>query len=587
MSRPQRPFTDEQLRYLRDYYPGLGNQPPGVDLGEALRSSITRSRPDYDPEMDAWLATQTALYVDNSKAESSANDGTEGKPFASIAEALLTIPHWRTLGRTIQLLLVQTGTPYKMPGNDPFDHADRIDIVGVLPAPVSGLSSIAVDTTNALGPAVGGYDLLLTLAGRSADDMRGLFFAESSGRYGWVFQNDATSGTTRARMSQDRDAGPNDPISRTFDFYDPAGFVQIDLDGNDMAMNWCNQLTFTHISFIDSSGSNKGIVTQAGARVNWTNCHFSATINRMSLFEAQCLIGLRNNYFETAANSAKFGQLAVNRAFGLFLNLRSGNVFDARNASNNTPIAVHEGILAALCFQGCIVFRGCDSMKLDGHAMVGLNEGYNTNRAIYVYEHSATDPIMHFEQRIDTAYTAGMTGQQLPDLHGTIDGDYCLVFSNCTPRLGRGTAVTCDASGTPITNQISGDDGASACCGTAFHRSWCTVDRDTDVAGWPVYEEAPASASPSITLDGKNGSWQHVDLTGSTGTATIDFRELQIGGWLDLQVTQAATAITITWTGVVWSGGVAPSIGNGAVGQVRLHWDGTTIRGVIMGNAFS
>lgn len=588
-TRPQRPFTTEQLRYLREYYPGLSDRPPGVDLGAVLAAQAGRSRNDYDPGMDHWLATLATIYVRNTAHASTQNDGTLAKPFATIAEAVLTVPRWRKEARVVVITCIQTGIPYKLPAADPVGRLDRFTIVGALPASPTGLSSIAVDTVNDITPAVGGYDIDLTLDSRAEDDMRELFFTHSGGRNGWCFQNAVSGGgTTNVRLTQDRDGGAQTPAANTFDFHDPAEFVQIDLDGYDLGINWTNQLQFETVSFVDSSGNQKGIVTQAGARVTFVNCHFDKTINRVTLFEAECLIGLRNCYFATTATSAKFGQLAVNRAFGTFLNLRSGNVFDGVNSgSTNHPICAHEGIMAGICFQGMQVFRGCKSALFDGHTHVGLNEGYNSNKAIYVYDHDAASPIVHFGQRIDTAYHGGLTGQQLPDLYGTIDHDYCLSFENCSPRLGRGTAVTCDASGSPITNQVSGDDGATACCGTAFHRSWCTLDRDTDVAGWERYDDVPAAASPAVILDGKNGPYQHLDLTASTGTPTVDFRELQIGGWLDLFVTQAATALTITWTAVDWAGGTAPVIGNAAVGMVRLHWDGTTIRGQIIGNVFS
>lgn len=591
MPLPDQVLTAEEARQVRDNIPVLSNRTPGIDLPTVLRRNARRFKIERDAALDAWLGENSTLLVDNSKPASTENDGSSDRPFASIGEALEVIPDSRTSGKTITLSLVNTGEPYALPAADPLHLPDRVKIVGSMPDPVSGLSAVAIDTVSNFGPEHGGSDLELTLTGRSADDLVGYFVEYSGGRRGWVFDSGNTSGTTPADITQDRDAGPQNPAGNTLAFFDPADMVQIDLNGNDLGLNRCNLFEFEQVSFVDTDGSggSKIVIQGNSPRLKFRNCHFAATLGNISVFEHGGLTDFWNCYFANVSGGAKFGQVGINHGAGSSIRFRSGCVFDGGNSgSNNYPIVMSEGVVGGgLYWQGGIVLRDCKAINLHAHTMLGYSEAANTNRAVYVIDHDASSPIIALGGWNDSDNRGGRQGQQLPALYGSIDHDYCVEFKGCSPRLSRFTDVTCDASGSPVTNQISGDNGDSACCGTAWEDTWATLERDPDTAGWETNTETPASASPTIEIDGKNGRYQEIDLTGSTGTPTVNFSQMQKGGYMTLLVTQAASALTITWTDVDWAGGTAPSIGNGATGMIRIHWDGTTLRGEVVGNSFS
>lgn len=88
-------------------------------------------------------------------------------------------------------------------------------------------------------------------------------------------------------------------------------------------------------------------------------------------------------------------------------------------------------------------------------------------------------------------------------------------------------------------------------------------------------------AGTTQTIDWNNGSTQELDLASASGNVTVTFTNTNSGSQMTLFVVQGASARNVTFTGVQWPGGTAPtiSIRSGAVDVITFVVRGTTVYG--------
>jgi len=552
---------------------------------------VTQSRPYWDAVADA--AMTSTLYVDNTAVASSNNDGSALLPFASLAEALSHIPEVRAVSSTVTLELVQTGTPYRLPGREPMSGLSRITIQGELPAPIETAAAVSAEIS--FGPSSGGtvVDLLLTGV-YAADDLRGFYVVYGgvlNTFVGWIYQNDVTAlGLTRCRITQSKAVAPTTAVGSTVTIYDPDDFVKLDssegttVGADALSISMSSEATLYRLNIGGHiAGANRMFHVQDGASVIVKDCYFGLMCAGVRAYRNSALLEVFCCYInDTDTGGVGYGMLSVLEGQGSSILLRGGNVFDGRNASlgYTYPWVCEEGAGGTITLQGGQVFRGTRAARVGLHVRLGYTNDYTTGRFIFAYEHKAGYPIIELGIRRNYEYTARSGGQCIPDLFGTITHTYAVVGRRCQVTLGPASNVV--TSGT--VNAVSMDGGLSSCSGVQRDRSklWCEV-----LPGATTLINKQTPTGTTVTVDWTYGDDQIVDLDSATGDVAVTLFQPVIGGKHTIKFIQdsGVNLRLVTWTTtVVWATGVAPVIPQtaSAIMVVELLQDGTQYLGRVI-----
>ena len=428
-------------------HPILGNPSTTTELADFLDSN-------YRPVIPTATSSYT-VYV-TLAGNDTTGDGSIGAPYATIQRATQAVAALNS-GASTATVSLGAGSfdlPGVMEANfTNFQGTTSVEDVLTVDAVIVSDNSdaIVIDVTSTGGPY-------------AADELRSRLqiwtSGTSSGNEGWTYRNDVTAvGITRIYATHD--SGPSTGIE-AMSPGDTINLIALETSvrvigfavfQNSVQFNWRD------IRFYATSDAT--LLCLSTDKVDFDRCFFDGAGGFLRRLQSGGFgrAFLTNCYYATAGISTQAFLALKNNGF---LQIQRGTVLDADLYASAPARWVEGSAGSLLAFQKNVVLRGFTEPNIfyvDGLGIFAI-AGIGTDDCILVEDANGTSTYQAGPVFKVNSTGAGQGGwYQLPNLHGSITGDYSVEAQNCACTIvGDGTSTI----GTNLgTNTVSADSGVS------------------------------------------------------------------------------------------------------------------------------
>jgi len=402
----------------------------------------------------------TTIYVDSAAGNDAFGDGTASSPYATLQKAFAVAPQSPNAPRTIQC--VGAG-PYNFGGRAVSDLY-FLTIKGEDPVVVDTRTITSIGASSAAnGIVVDDADTAMTV-----DQHRGKMVRFTSGpldgQYGVIHSNAANQVSILNGLQGTSYTLP--AVGNTYDILD--WVTEMDFpEGNDYILSSCGACTVQNFRF---TGLSKFLFCNDTDKLDFQRCRFEIdgilTGRGGSMFLSTCSVANRGSTFSDWGMVTSITQ-------GMLM-LRNGTLIDTERTTSDSRRFISALTNGTIETHGEVGFRGMGTkgITIRGSGVVRLSARLGSLFNIWRFISCSRGV------RINNSEGWGWAAADLPDLYGSISGNYAVeATGGARVRLGSNSNITTGTS----PNAVSADNGATA---VARH-----VDGTIVVGGAPDYQE--------------------------------------------------------------------------------------------------